>query len=102
MLLLVVLDPITSLLLHLLHDVVTFVLKDFILLDLPSRFEVIHVLHAGLPALILYRFHLLQGVLGLFHCGLRPARHAKEEHLFLAHHVYLFACQDALQSLLDE
>ena len=84
MYLLVVLDPVPPLLLHLLHDLVALVLEHLRLDHLPRSLEVIHVLHARLPSLLLRFLHPLDRVPQLLLSGHRPTSHAQEKELLQA------------------
>ena len=100
--LLIVLDPLTALLLHLFHYVVTFILKQLVLLYITSGFEIIHVLHASLSTLILDLAHFLQGVTSFFLSCLGSASHAKEEHFFKSQGLNVFAGNDTFETSLDK
>ena len=57
--LLVVLNPVTSLLLHLFHNLVPLITNEILLDDISSCFEVIHEFHASLSAIFLGLAHAL-------------------------------------------
>ena len=63
--LLVVLNPVTSLLLHLLHDLVTFVTDQILFDDFSGGLKVVHELHASLSSLFLSLSHALEWVTDL-------------------------------------
>jgi len=79
----VVLDPITSLLLHLLHDLVSLVADKVTFDDLSGSLEVVHELHASLPPLLHGLLHLVDGVAHLLLVGHGTTCHTQEVELLL-------------------
>ena len=98
----VVLDPITSLLLHLLHDLVSLVTDKVALDDLSGSLEVVHELHASLPPLLHGLLHLIDGVAHLILVGHRATCHAQEVELLLPQFFDLLARQNTLDAFLNE
>ena len=100
--LLVVLDPITSLLFHLFHDLIALITYKILLHDFPSSFKIIHELHAGLTSLFLGLSHLFNGVAHLILYCHWATSHAKEVKLFLTQLLDLLARQNAFNAFLNE
>jgi hypothetical protein len=100
--LLIVLDPVSSLLLHLLHDFITLVFQNLCFDNFPGCFKIIHVLHSCLAPFFLGVFHSLDGIAHFFLDSHWPASHPQEKELFLANCFNLFPSKYALYPLLDE
>ena len=96
----VVLDPVSALLFHLLHYVISLVVDDVYLLLVASCLEVFHELHPCLSALLLHRLHPGERITHSLLDGHRAAGHAQEKHLFLAHALDLLPCEYTLESFL--
>jgi hypothetical protein len=100
--LLVVLDPITSLLFHLLHDFITLVTNQVLLDDFPGGLEIIHELHASLSSLLLGLSHLGNRVTHLILHSHGTAGHSEEVKFFLSQFFNLLARQNTLNALLNK
>jgi hypothetical protein len=100
--LLVVLDPVTSFLFHLFHDLIAFVTDKILLDNFSGCLEIIHKLHAGLSPFLLGLTHLSDWVPHLVLDCHRTSSHAKEVKLFLAQFFDLLARQNTFNALLNE
>jgi hypothetical protein len=96
------LDPVTSLLFHLFHDLITFVTDKILLDNFSGCLEIIHKLHAGLSPFLLGLTHFSDWVPHLILDGHRTASHAKEVKFFLAQFFNLLARQNTFNALLNE
>ena len=80
----VILDPVSALLLHLLHDFIALIFQDLGFNNFAGNFKIVHELHASLTPFLLSILHSLNGIAHLLLNSHGPAGHAQEEKLFLA------------------